>query len=324
MSETTSSTASVEQTAVQQTEQAIERVTLSIDPQALKMTEDVLGTQRAEIGQRIQATKDRRISAETQQQEAALAVQETATMAKMATARTAALRENLMWKADLETGNLSQWSGKGDFLRQGSGMYNLITFAHGGQFAVSLTIDTNAPSETESHAAYLFFWNQLPENAYYYSAWYFIPTYVDVQDWWTIMQWKSTYDRDPNHSIRVFSVSVQDTQDGLRLALNQRPRANEEDNNNVIYTQRIKPLPISQWFQIEAFYLRGEDNAGQVILWQDGVELYNLQGVTTVFSDRTIYWSVHNYSTHLKPSPFSIYIDDVAISKIQVGDRPLP
>lgn len=295
-----------------------------VDPQILLLTEEVLSTQRAEIEERIQATDYESIVQTTQREQATQSAQETAAAIILMTAQAEELKENLVWKADLESGNLSQWDGKGDFLRQGSGMYSLITFAHQGNYAINLTIDTTAPTETGSHAAYLFYWQQLPEDAYYYSAWYYFPTQVHVQEWWTIMQWKSTYDGNTDHSVRVFSVGVQNTSDGARIILNQRLTPTENDGNNLTFTQGLYNIPINQWFQIEVYYKKGMDESGQIILWQDGQELFNLGHVTTVFSDGTIYWSVHNYSNGLTPNPVGIYVDDIAISKIRVGDRPLP
>ncbi len=313
-----------EQAALQQTQSAAAETDTPVDPQALRLTEDVLGTQRAEINERLQATEDQQIIGATQQEQASLAAKETADAIVMMTAQAEDLKKNLVWKGDFETGNLSQWKGKGEFLNQGSGMYSLITSAHRGNFAASLTIDTDAPSETGAHAAYLFFYQALPEDAYYYSAWYFIPENVRIKEWWSIMQWKSTYDGNSDNSIRVFSVSIQRAPNGLELVVNQRPQPNEEDGNNVVYNQDKKLVPIGQWFQIEVYYQRADDNTGKVIVWQDGDELFNISNVRTVFSDKTIYWSVHNYSNSLSPSPLSIYVDDLAISRTQVGDRPLP
>ena len=93
------------------------------------------------------------------------------------TAETPPDTSSIVWKATHEDGDLREWQEHGDFITQGkSAYYNMITSpVHGGNYAVSLTIDTEGFSNSDAYAAYLFYWDQLPGDAYYYSAWYYIP-----------------------------------------------------------------------------------------------------------------------------------------------------
>ncbi len=102
---------------------------------------------------------------------------------------------DLVWFADHETGDISQWIPGGDYIQQGpKASYEVVTTqAHSGTHGVGLTINTDDSSPTGAHAAYLFRWEQLPDDGYYYySAWYFLPQDVQPGDWWNLFQWKST------------------------------------------------------------------------------------------------------------------------------------
>jgi Polysaccharide lyase len=231
----------------------------------------------------------------------------------------------IIWKATHETGDISEWQQHGDFINQGQSAYfSMVTpFAHSGKYSISLTIDTEGPSNTGSHAAYLFFWDQLPEDAYYYSAWYYIPSGTRPQDWWNIWQWKSTYNGDTDSSVPVYSLDVQELGNRqMSLKLIYRP---DLERNAISYQQNIKTLPHDQWVHIEAYYQKATNETGKVIVWQDGVEIFNLADVQTTMEDNTVYWSVNHYTDYILPNPSSIYIDDVAISTERIGpDYTLP
>jgi hypothetical protein len=54
-------------------------------------------------------------------------------------------------------------------------------------------------------------------------------------------------------------------------------------------------------------------------VWQDGTEIFKLEGVKTRYSNGDCQWSVNNYGTGISPSPVVIYADDAIISKTRVG-----
>jgi Polysaccharide lyase len=224
----------------------------------------------------------------------------------------------IVWKATHETGNISEWQQHGDFINQGqSAYYSMATpFAHSGKYSVSLTIDTEGLSNTGSYAAYLFYWDQLPEDAYYYSAWYYIPAGTHPQDWWNIWQWKSTHNGNTDDSVPMYIIDVLEQANGqLALHLVYRPDIDEK----IDYRQDSKTVPTDEWFHIEAYYKKAVNNSGQVIVWQDGEELFNLSDIQTTERDNTVYWSINHYTDYILPNPSSIYIDDAAISLERIG-----
>ncbi len=225
----------------------------------------------------------------------------------------------IVWQATHETGDISEWQQHGDFITQGQSAYfNMVTpFAHSGKYSVSLTIDTEGASSSGDFAAYLFYWDQLPGDAYYYSAWYYIPAGTQPQDWWNIWQWKSTYNGNTDDSVPMYSMDVHALGNGkMSLKLIYRP---DLERNAISHQQNIKLLPHDQWVHIEAYYQKATNETGKVIVWQDGVEIFNLSNVQTTMQDNTVYWSINHYTDNILPNPSSIYIDDAAISTERIG-----
>ncbi|MCJ7532476.1 MAG: polysaccharide lyase [Anaerolineales bacterium] len=228
----------------------------------------------------------------------------------------------IVWQARFETGNLSEYKDHdhGDFTRQGfSGTYNMVTpNAHTGRYSVALTIDTEAPSDTGAHAAYLWFWDHplTPDDSYYYSAWYYIPSDVKPSDWWNIWQWvsKKVAGSDED-ALPIFNMSGEQGKQGLGLRLTQWPSL----ASKIVYKQDVMDVPVDKWFQIEAFYKRAQDTSGQVVVWLDGVEIFNVLGVQTVLGSNEVSWGVNNYAANIQPSPCTIYVDDIFISKKRIG-----
>jgi hypothetical protein len=217
----------------------------------------------------------------------------------------------IFWSTSFESGDLRDLTPFGDFINQGSGTYNIVNQpVHAGNYAAALTIDTLAYSETGSHASYLFFWDDLPGDAYYYSAWYYLPAGVKPQDWWNVWQWKSTYDGDSDNSERIFSIGIQEEGGILFPDLNYRLPGMD----NISYKQYAVSVPVDQWFQLEAYYIKSMSDTGQIIVWLNGQEVFNIQNVQTALADNTLYWSVNNYTDSIIPNKYTLFVDDIAIS----------
>lgn len=222
---------------------------------------------------------------------------------------------DIFWSAGFETGDISEWTDHGDWLRQGTTATYQVQeqTAHSGDYAVKFSIDT---SSNTSQAAYLFYWDVLPNTAYY-SAWYYIPSNIQTEVWWNIMQWKSTYNGDSDYSRPVFVL------DGAIFGQTAISLCHLPDKNvdKVCWKQTQVMLPRDQWFQIEVYYERSKTN-GHVIVWQDGVKLFDITGYPTVLSDGTLYYSVNHYTDGMSPDISSIFIDDVVISYDRLSHDP--
>jgi hypothetical protein len=226
---------------------------------------------------------------------------------------------SILWSADMETGDLSQWSrpyvpGGPD---AGGGVFNsgtatatvdVASLSHSGTHSAKLYINTlNSPGMSTSGTR-LFRWLE-PENhsALYYSVWYFFPRrYIPNGNppWWNVFQWKS---KRGDTSDPFFALNVGNRPDGsMYLYLYNQ-------NTKTSYSQTIMNIPDGKWFHVEAFCKCAGNKTGHVTFWQDGTQIFDVPDVQTRYADGTCAWSVNNYSSSLDPVSATIYIDDAAI-----------
>ena len=219
--------------------------------------------------------------------------------------------DGVLWSADQETGDLSQWYAgqQGGEFDTGTGTASITTdVAHSGQYAIQMTI---SDAHGQPQAARLFRWDRsADETERYYSAWYYFPQRYRPAVWWNIFQFKSEPDGD-TQSEPIWSLNVGNRGSGAMYlylwdAIDRRS-----------YSQRVVDLPEQQWVHLEARYVPAVDQAGRVTIWQDGVQLWDITNVQTAFANN-VYWSIANYTDDIQPSTASIYIDDAVISSTRV------
>ena len=226
---------------------------------------------------------------------------------------------SVLWSADMETGDLSEWSrpdvpggphtGGGVFdSGTATATVGVASPAHSGIHSAKLYINTLNPAEISTSGVRLFRWLE-PESQseLHYSVWYYFPRrYIPNGNppWWNVFQWKSKRGDaiDP-----FFALNVGNRPDGSMYfyLYNQ--------NTKTSYQQAIKNIPDGQWFRVEAFYKCAGDNTGHVTFWQGGAQIFDVPNVQTRYADGDCQWSVNNYSKSLNPSTATIYIDDAAI-----------
>lgn len=155
---------------------------------------------------------------------------------------------------------------------------------------------------------------QYPE--LYYKVWYYFPQVytvtgngVDPHPWWNIFQWMSRSAMPPRND-PFFHINIANGPNGnMYLYL-------RDSHTGTSYVQTVMDVPVGQWFSVEAYYKSRGDNTGQVTIWQDGTQLWNLTGVQTRYPDAeggTTEWSVNNYGNGTSPYPAYFYIDDAEI-----------
>jgi len=79
-------------------------------------------------------------------------------------------------------------------------------------------------------------------------------------------------------------------------------------------------LPIGRWFHLEVFLRVATDATGGLAIWQDGIQVFDLTGVSTTVSP-WVSWSVGNIAEQLSPETVTVYVDDAAISPDRLGPR---
>jgi hypothetical protein len=241
----------------------------------------------------------------------------------------------MIWGAFAETGNFSEWNGDG-----GGDWYRILNDvdttspdviiettteqAHTGQRSVKLSIRTDPAFYPDLPKASLARWNEPRRNTdLYYSVWYFIPQAFNGwpngqgEGWLNMFQFHSVSEAGGRtHSgVVLFGRSNRNT--GVNyFELFLSP----DFGNNIGPLNSPVNMPIGRWFNIEMRMRCAANRQGLVQVWQDGVEIFNLQNVTTnrSESDADCHWMVNAYGQWFLPSPTTIYVDDLIISTTRI------
>lgn len=209
---------------------------------------------------------------------------------------------DVVWEADHETGDLSQWKAE-----QGDGVFNSGTgvvriseeVTHSGAYALALTIyDADG---TQQGARIFRYRENLPEATY--SAWFYFPQAYAPDRWWNVFQFKSrTEESDPTW---VVNVSADDSG---KMAF----YVTDHIRDNVFHQVDPVEIPVGEWVHLEAYLLRAADDTGRIILRQDGVTLFDFDRVPTAYGD-DVRWSINNYTDNIVPDDATIFVDDAKI-----------
>ena len=223
-------------------------------------------------------------------------------------------RGPLVWSATHESNSLGEW-----YTRGGGGEFNsgeaaaaiASDVAHSGRYAASLTIRTPPDSGTR-----LFRWRESTAyNEAYYGAWFYLPAPFRSA-WNNIFQFKSELRvaNDPFWFLQVANrpngamYLMLTWHYGLQL---EGPHRGERGGRD--YRQSIADVPVGRWTHIEVFLRQSASFSGRLIVWQDGVQLFDQQDVRTKYEGGDQQWSVNHYASDLSPSPSTIYVDDAEI-----------
>jgi hypothetical protein len=219
---------------------------------------------------------------------------------------------DILWSADHSTGDLSQWSlnsGGGVFNSAGGTAQASTDVAHSGTHSAKLTI-SNVKGDQGTR---LFRWRESQSNKeLYYSVYLYFPQRYSRPNWWNVFQFKS---KTATNNDPFFLLEV-----------GNRPNGNMyiymyDWQERKSYQQSAVDIPVGKWVHIEVFYRSSGTTDGQIIVWQDGVEILKASGVRTRYPDGDTQWSVNNYSDAISPDPAYIYADDAMISRTRVGPR---
>ncbi len=233
-------------------------------------------------------------------------------------ARRLDLGSELLWSAQHETGDLSEWSldDKGGSVADMPDTSVAVStdFAHSGQYSVKLSNAATTDYETVG----LWRADNYPEEAYY-SAWYYLPRAYQTTDDWTIMQIRAPVPGDPTVISLFLDVDLRSLPGGdmILTVFDHRPqflRAATPDP--------AVPVPIGSWFEIETFFRNAADDTGRFMLWLDGQLLYDLHRPSGF--NQTVYFTPCSVSENLSPAESVIYIDDAAVSVERGGSTPTP
>ncbi len=213
--------------------------------------------------------------------------------------------DDIIWQADHETGDLTQWKeGQGDAVfNNGTGTVAITeSNVHSGNYSMLLRID-DATDRAQGARIFRYAEN-LAEG--YYSAWFFFPEVYEPEQWWNIFQFKSKVDGE---SLPTWIVNIGTGEDGeMYFYLFDHIR------DESIAQIDPRPVPTFEWIHLEMFVRRDDDENGRITLWQNGITLFDIDGVVTSL-DGNIQWSVNNYTDNITPNDVLIYVDDAVIAR---------
>ncbi len=243
----------------------------------------------------------------------------------------------VLWSADHETVDFSQWTAN-----QGRAIFNSTT--GGGTAVAAISDDVSRSGDwsmkmsitgaTGKHAQGVRVFRRwlrsdgrpvpLPKEGYY-SAWFWFPERVQTVEWWNVFQFKS---HNGTESKPMLSFNVGNGADGKMLlyVFHKRP-----DGSGVSYEARSEKaarLPVGRWAQVEAYLRRSTatngkvNNDGRLSVWVDGRKIINRTGIPTLQDPKArLHWSLNNYTDDVRPANPTIYFDDAAISTTRLGVR---
>ncbi len=144
----------------------------------------------------------------------------------------------------------------------------------------------------------------LPTEAYY-GAWYFLPEPASDPNNWNLFFFQGGEIGFRLHGL--WDVSLEQRANGDLAAYVRNQLAAR------VYRQQAPvPIPIGRWFQLEFYLKRAADASGEVALFQDGVEVLRVANIRTDDSSFG-QWYVGNLAHGLRPSQFTLYVDDVTV-----------
>lgn len=234
----------------------------------------------------------------------------------------------IIWSADMETGDLSQWDG---VWNSGTAQADATTLhAHSGTYGAALTI-TNVSSTNSSGTRLAK--DEVPgssllPDAAYYSVWYYFPQNVSAPQWWNVFQWKKGYCDSSGDcpSDPVFTVNVGNRGDGSMYLYLYDHVGTDGTYNTAGQGDRgdaIINLPLNTWVHLECYYKWALTATGEVACWQDGQQIWDATNLITDYNytgaDNPRQWTVNNYSDNTVPVTQTIYVDDAAISTVRLS-----
>ncbi len=238
------------------------------------------------------------------------------------------------FQSGAETGDLSEWVRDGGghvFSYTGEGWSSLRTLAvqastemaHSGRYSIRCYI----PYPKTGSDAKLYRERTGDKSAAYYSCWFWFDPAFTPKEWVNVFQWKTKMGTYPPLCDPTFVINVL-YKNGVRyldlyhwpVGEGLIPPGRGDAPGGGFHQSNPIPVRSATWMQIEAYYKIDRVN-GQVVVWQDGNEIFNVSGVNTqdARSDHlnnrgTLLWGVGNYSSPNNAGPLLLYLDDVMIS----------
>lgn len=228
------------------------------------------------------------------------------------------LGSDLVWSADHESSDLSEWSSD---LRGGaypgaqaeSAIEVVTERARSGRYAVKLV----RPDVSVDAGPLLYREIELPSA--FYGAWFNVPEVPRTVSYWTIAQFRALPAADSDAAPHGVNLNLRSLPGG-ELVLSVF-----DNHATVLQVPLTDPpplVPVDEWFHVEARYDGGGTESGRLVVWLNGRRVYEVS-TGPLIGDGPSYFMIGNGAKRLEPSPVSIYVDDVVISRSRITPEGL-
>jgi hypothetical protein len=224
---------------------------------------------------------------------------------------------DVLWSADQEHGDLSQWTANGSGDTQLPSADSSVEVsneaAHRGHAAVKLSNPADWDNKDQGP---VLFHSAGPLDDAYYSAWYLLPTDYHIDPSLTLMRLGS---RNPDQGELL---------NGEELQLRSLPVGGFvlqvfSNNAGFLLEPLADPAPrieAGRWFQLEARY--EPQSSGRLRVWLDGKLAYDLPGRPGAAGSEIVL-GVCNVAEKSSPAPLVLFVDDAAVSLSRVSPQGL-
>lgn len=215
-------------------------------------------------------------------------------------------RGEIVWSADVETGDLTQWTNDGqghEYQAAQASIEAARGHSKSGDYALEATIDVIGDVLPQ---AVMYRSGDMPEG--FYSAWYCLEEDYEA-NFWVIMNFQGDrpYMGEMTNDRFDIDLSKSPTDGQLHLEL---------DEFGASSTLSPLAVPIGDWFQIEAYYRSSPADDGRLVVWQDG-ELVFDTGERPTAPSSFVGFGVGVAAWRVAPLPATLFIDDIQVRAAQ-------
>jgi hypothetical protein len=218
----------------------------------------------------------------------------------------------VVWSADHETGDISQWEEGGDFAggtyEWDSGSLDVSPGSgRNGSQGLVTTIDTHF-NDSPSHGVRVY--RHIEDGPAYYSVWMKLGEHHSVTEWWSIFLFHARDDvTSLDNDVSLWDVRVVEDRDG-EMTL----QFYDHDTAKGTIDDVAGRVQAGQWFELTAYVDYRPPSQTRVRILLDGALLFDMKALQTARHDN-LFWAVGNGSDELDPSESTNYLDDAAVRR---------
>jgi Polysaccharide lyase len=227
--------------------------------------------------------------------------------------------ERVVWSADHESGDASQWPRiTKNWDDAGCAEHAVVSDGHAqsGIYSMRMTVDDTGLEKAGCRQARSV--EAQTGETYIYEASYFLPRPVLTRaNHWNVFQFKSEcggcsnsdpmwtidFQGDPLRPVLAWKGGDHGLQ-GPFVSSGTAPRE---------WPNHLTTVPIARWTTLSVYLDQSARHTGRITVWQDGTLIYDIDNVRTKYPSLDQRWSVNNYSNGLTVNPYTLYIDDALI-----------